>query len=74
MRLISAGSISLDSTFKYVNSYFIKNDPKTLISGHNMQPNTLTRREYKGKIYYKNIRKNSWRILNGSRTRVRNQL
>ncbi len=36
-----------------------------------MQPNTLTRREYKGKIYYKNIRNNSWRILNRSRSRVR---
>jgi hypothetical protein len=27
-----------------------------------MQPNTLTRREYKVKIYVKNIRKNSSRI------------
>ncbi len=27
-----------------------------------MQPNTLRRREYKGKIYVKNIRKNSCRI------------
>jgi len=29
-----------------------------------MQPNILTRREYKGKIYVKNIRKNSYRIRN----------
>ncbi len=27
-----------------------------------MQPDTLIRREYKGKIYVKNIRKNSCRI------------
>jgi hypothetical protein len=37
-----------------------------------MEPNTLTRREYKGKIYVENIRKNSCRILN--RIRIRNQL
>jgi hypothetical protein len=29
--------------------------PKKLISRHNMQPNTLTKREYKGKIYVKKI-------------------
>ncbi len=29
-----------------------------------MQPNTLTRREYKGKIYVKNIRKKSCSIRN----------
>jgi hypothetical protein len=29
-----------------------------------MQPNTRKRREYKGKIYVKNIRKNSSRIRN----------
>ncbi len=27
------------------------------VSRHNMQPNTLTRQEYKGKLYVKNIRK-----------------
>ncbi len=37
-----------------------------------MQPNTLTRREYKDKIYVKNIKKNSCRIRN--RIRFRNQL
>jgi hypothetical protein len=31
------------------------NFPKKLISRDNMQPNTLTRREYKGKIYVKKI-------------------
>jgi hypothetical protein len=29
-----------------------------------MQPNTLVKREYKGKIYVKNIRQNSCRIRN----------
>ncbi len=39
--------------------------PKQIISRHNMKPNTLTRREYKGKIYVKNIRrKKSFRIHN----------
>ncbi len=35
-----------------------------------MQPNTLTRREYKGKIYVKNIRKKSIRILNLVKCRI----
>jgi|688.fasta_scaffold404068_1 hypothetical protein len=43
-----------------------------LISRHNMQPNTLTRQTYKGKIYVKNIRKNSSRIRN--RNWIRNEL
>ncbi len=29
-----------------------------------MQPKTLTRRDYKGKIYVKDFRKNSWKIRN----------
>ncbi len=37
----------------------------------NMQPNTLTRREYKGKIYVKNIIKSSCRILNQLKSRIR---
>jgi hypothetical protein len=39
-----------------------------------MQPNTLTRLEYKGKIYVKKIRKNSCRIRNRIRIRIQNQL
>ncbi len=37
-----------------------------------MQPNTLTRWEYEGIIYDKNIRKKSCRILNRIRIRIRN--
>jgi hypothetical protein len=37
-----------------------------------MQPNTLTRLECKGKIYDKNIRRNSCRIR--TRIRIRNHL
>jgi hypothetical protein len=50
----------------------MKNVPKKLISRHNMQTNTLTKWEYKGKIYFKNIRRNSCRILN--RIGIQNQL
>jgi hypothetical protein len=42
------------------------------MSRHIMQPKRLTRRENKGKIYVKNIRKNQCRIQN--RIRIRNQL
>ena len=35
--------------------FYQKNIPKKLISNHNMQPNTLKRRKYKGKIYVKII-------------------
>ncbi len=35
-----------------------------------MQPNTLTRREYKGKIYVENIRKDSSRIRNHLKSRI----
>jgi hypothetical protein len=35
-----------------------------------IQPNSLTRREYNGKFYVKNFRKNSCRIRN----RIKNQL
>jgi hypothetical protein len=37
-----------------------------------MQPNTLKSRKYKGKIYVKNIRKNSCRIRNSIRIRKKN--
>ncbi len=40
------------------------------LSRHNMQPNTLTRREYRDKIIIKTVRKKSCRILK----RIRNQL
>jgi hypothetical protein len=36
-----------------------------------MQPNTLTRWEYKGKIYVKNVSKNSRRIRNYLALRIR---
>ncbi len=42
---------------KYKILFIKKNFPKKLISRHNEQPNPLTRQEYKGKIYVKNIRK-----------------
>ncbi len=35
-----------------------------------MEPNTLTRREYKGKIHVENIRKNSCRIRNQLKSRI----
>ncbi len=60
---------------KFKKILFIKKMTlKKLKSHHNMQPNKLTRREYKGKIYVKNIRENSCRILNRMRIRIRNQL
>ncbi len=34
-----------------------KTFPKNIKSRHNEQPNTLTRQEFKDKIYVKNIRK-----------------
>jgi hypothetical protein len=37
-----------------IDSFFQKNSPKKLIYRRNMQPETITRREYKGKIYVKN--------------------
>ncbi len=43
-----------------------KYSPKKLISRHNEQPKTLTRQEYKGKIYVKNIRKNHVGFETGS--------
>ncbi len=42
------------------------------MSNHNEQSNTLTRQEYKGKIYVKNIWTNLCRIRN--RIRIRNRL
>jgi hypothetical protein len=42
------------------------------MSRHNMQPSRLTRRENKGKINVKNIRKNHCRIRN--RIQIRNEL
>ncbi len=45
--------------------FYRKNVHKKLIFRHNMQPNPLTRREYKGKIYVKNIFKKSCRIRGG---------
>jgi hypothetical protein len=42
-----------------------------LISRHNMQSNILTGQEYKAKIYVKNIRKNSCRIRNQLKSRIR---
>ncbi len=36
--------------------FITKNFHKKLVSRRNMQPNTLTGDEYKGKIYVKNIR------------------
>ncbi len=50
----------------------IRYSPKKLISRHNEQPNTLTRQEYKGKIYVKKIRTNLCRIQD--RIQIRNQL
>ena len=47
-----------------MNSLLSEKHPKKLISRHNMQPNTLTRREFKGKIYVQNIIK----IQAGSKT------
>ncbi len=46
---------------------------KKLISRHNTKTNTLTRQEYKGKIYVKNIRKNSCKIRNQLKSRIRIQ-
>ncbi len=41
-----------------MNSFLsTKNLSKKLISLHNMEPNTLTKQEYRVKIYVKNIRK-----------------
>ncbi len=38
--------------------FFMKKKlPQKFISRHTMQPSTLTRREYKGKIYVKNSKK-----------------
>ncbi len=42
------------------------------VSRRNMQPNTITRREYKGKIYVNNIWKNSW--LYRIRIQVKSQI
>jgi len=42
----------------------IKNFPKKLISRHNDQPKTITKREYKGKIYHIYVKN----ILVGSET------
>ncbi len=39
-----------------INSFFLYSHKK-LISRHNMQPNTLERREHKGKIYVKKYSK-----------------
>jgi hypothetical protein len=38
--------------------------PKRLIPRHNEQPNTVTRQEYKRKIYVENTGKNLCRIRN----------
>jgi hypothetical protein len=59
---------------KKVVPFYKKNGPKKPISCHNIQRNRLARREYRGKIYVKNIRKNSCMILNRIRIRIRNQL
>jgi hypothetical protein len=42
-----------------------------LVSRNNKQPSTYTRREYEGKTYVKNIRKNSCRIQNQLKSRIR---
>ncbi len=58
--------------FKNTNFPFYKKFPKKLIFCHNMQPDTLSSREYTGKIYVKNIRKihvgseANWKIGSGS--------
>ncbi len=54
-KLIKFYSFSTKCSIKCLNSFFIKKFPKKLMSLYNMQPNTLTRREYKGKIYVLNI-------------------
>jgi hypothetical protein len=58
---------------KYGTQFHLKKiSLKKLISLCNMQPNTLARRKYKGKIYVKNFRRNSCRIRIG--IRIRNHL
>ncbi len=53
--------------------FYQKNFPNKLIYRHSMQPNTLTRREYKGKVYVKNIGKNKCRIRNQLKSKIRIQ-
>ncbi len=62
----------LNKNAQFKNILFsTKYPPKKLISRYNEQPNTLlTRQEYKGKIYVKNIRKNSCRIRNQLKSRI----
>ncbi len=47
---------------KNINKFFQKNSHKKLISRRNMQPDAITRREYEGKIFVKNIRTHSCSI------------
>jgi hypothetical protein len=42
---------------KILITVYQNNFPSKLMPRHNIQPNTLTRQEYKGKIHVKNIRK-----------------
>ncbi len=51
-------------------SFLLKHNSLKNPSWYIMQPNTVTRREYKGKIYVKNIRKISWRIRNQLKSRI----
>jgi hypothetical protein len=61
-----------NADFKIMNFFLSKKySHKKLISRHNDQPNTLTRQEHKGKIYVKNIRKNSCRIRNQLKSTIR---
>ncbi len=56
--------LNKNAQFKSIDSFLSKNSPLKSL-------NTLSMQEYKGKIYVKNIRKNSCRIRN--RIRIRNQ-
>ncbi len=51
--------LNKNAQLKNINAFVVKNMSKKImpVSRHNMQPNTLTRKEYKGKLYVKNIRK-----------------
>jgi hypothetical protein len=64
-------STKMIAYFKKINSFLSKKySVNKLISRNNEQPNTLTRQEYKSKIYVKNIRKNLCRIRKQLKSRI----
>ncbi len=51
--------LNKNDQLKNINSFLKKKFPKKLKSRYSIQLDTFTRREHKGKIYVKNIRKDS---------------